>query len=214
MIAGNKTATRRLMQLYFMEGKQDEALRIDERTHSWLASELRARPAPETIALAEQLRHEQPVRTTRQHNASSLSLDAPLLGSNKPVCSPRRVLSTLSSIRAYQPADPGTSSLSKGAYACTTNADFTAEESGFLACQRATSTTRAATRNRVTPLADPLNTRAYFLVASAGKPPETEKTRDVRQRVRREEQRIIGVEFVSFCIERMPGKGKLNRATW
>ena len=52
----NESAHRRLMQSYFAAGDRNAALRAYQNCSKLLAEELRARPAPETQALAERIR--------------------------------------------------------------------------------------------------------------------------------------------------------------
>jgi DNA-binding SARP family transcriptional activator len=79
---GDEVATRRLMQAYFTMGRREEALRAYEAARGWLLHELDVEPAPETMALAERFRREEPVRivTGRAAADTSIHLDGPLVG--------------------------------------------------------------------------------------------------------------------------------------
>jgi DNA-binding SARP family transcriptional activator len=86
---GDEAATRRLMQVSFMVGKRDEALRVYKTARAWLSRELGVEPTPETMALAERLRREQPLRLSRplqpssQFSVASVHLDGLLVGRNR-----------------------------------------------------------------------------------------------------------------------------------
>lgn len=86
---GDEAATRRLMQVSFMVGKRDEALRVYETARAWLSRELGVEPTPETMALAERLRREQPLLLSRplqpssQFSVAAVHLDGLLVGRNR-----------------------------------------------------------------------------------------------------------------------------------
>lgn len=81
----NEAAHRRLMQLHFAAGDRAAALQAYTTCQTILAKELDARPAPETEALAERIRHTTPPHRARRPAGETLTStwlpgDAPLIG--------------------------------------------------------------------------------------------------------------------------------------
>ncbi|GAC1347012.1 MAG: AAA family ATPase [Ktedonobacteraceae bacterium] len=84
----NETAYRRLMQLHFTAGDRNAALRTYETCRATLAKELRAKPMPETEALAERIRAQvlprreswPPPRTSSTAALPPMLPDIPLVG--------------------------------------------------------------------------------------------------------------------------------------
>ncbi len=79
----NEAAYRRLMRLYFVGGRRTAALEVYDHCLTMLAEELNAEPAPETAALAEQIRREQAVRPSARKGKVSpraAIADGPLVG--------------------------------------------------------------------------------------------------------------------------------------
>lgn len=62
----NEDASQRLMRLHFATGNRVAALQAYETLRVLLASEVHAEPTPETMALAERIRHTAPSRHERQ----------------------------------------------------------------------------------------------------------------------------------------------------
>ncbi|GHO50460.1 ATP-binding protein [Ktedonospora formicarum] len=83
---GDEAATRRLMQMSFMVGRRDEALQVYETARAWLSRELGVEPAPETMALAERLSRDFPLRLpgppqpSSQFSVAAVHLDGLLVG--------------------------------------------------------------------------------------------------------------------------------------
>jgi len=80
----HELAVRRLMQLYFVVGNRDAALRVYEAGRGTLAHDLGTQPASETVALAAQIRRDlsltSTVRETRSAVLSPPVLKSPLVG--------------------------------------------------------------------------------------------------------------------------------------
>lgn len=78
----NEAAHRRLMQLHFSAGDRTAALAAYAACRAILARELNARPAPETEALAEQIRAKAPPHRARRPVAVATPLppEVPLIG--------------------------------------------------------------------------------------------------------------------------------------
>src|SRR5712692_7667401 len=83
----NEEGYRRLMRLRFSQGDRTGALRAYANCHAVLADELQVEPEPETVALAERIRHTAPLRPVQSQPPHSSPgqppanlLDGPFLG--------------------------------------------------------------------------------------------------------------------------------------
>jgi DNA-binding SARP family transcriptional activator len=83
----NEEGYRRLMRLRFSQGDRVGALRAYSRCRSVLADELQVEPEPETVALANRMRHAAPLRPVQAQPPQALAgpspahlLDGPFLG--------------------------------------------------------------------------------------------------------------------------------------